>query len=188
MPPILDRARPRPAWPATLTLLTLLTLTGCGGGGDDGSPGGPVGVPPASGVPALVGDWVMLQCTPLGASSSARTLVRVTQTGSSSFEWGSGLVQFPSANCTGAATAMPVTKIATVQVNDIQAVVGIAAHWSTATLVSGTVSHGVWAKTSSTGLCIVGDQRPSLFASAAAVLDAINVAPNGMCYTPLHQT
>lgn len=145
------------------------------------------GTAPTSGVPALVGDWVMIQCTAINSSSSARTLVRVTQTATATFDWGQGLVQYARPNCTGAATVMPVVRIGSVQVNDVKAALGIAAHWGRATLVSGTTSHGVWAKRSDTELCLVGDESPTLFASAEAVLGAIEVAPNGMCYTPLRQ-
>lgn len=145
------------------------------------------GTAPTSGVPALVGDWVIIQCTTINSSSSARTLIRVNQTGTATFEWGNGLVQYPSANCTGSATVMPVVRVGSVQVTDVKSSLGIAAHWGQATLVTGSISHGVWAKRSDTELCLVGDQSPTLFATADAVLSAIEVAPNGMCYTPLQQ-
>jgi len=143
------------------------------------------GAAPASGVPALVGDWVILQCTALNATSSARTLIRVAQTGETTFNWGNGLLQYASADCTGPGTVMPVVAVGSVQVNDVKTALGIAAHWGKATLVTGTSSYGVWAKRSATELCLVGDESPTLFASADAVLRAIEVAPQGMCYARL---
>lgn len=145
------------------------------------------GSAPAGGIAALVGDWMMVQCTAVNSSSSARTLIRVTQTSSSSFDWGNGLVQYPSSNCSGAGTVLPVVRIGSVQLTDQKSSIGIAAHWARATLVSGSTSHGVWAKRSDSELCLVGDESPSLFATADAVLRAIEVAPAGMCYTPLRQ-
>lgn len=143
------------------------------------------GAAPASGVPALVGDWVMVQCTAVSGSSSARTLIRVTQTAASTFEWGQGLVQYASANCIGAGTVLPVVRVGSVQVTDMKSSFGIAAHWGRATLVTQATRHGVWAKRSDTELCLVGDENPTLFATADAVLSAIEVAPSGMCYTAL---
>lgn len=142
---------------------------------------------PNSGVPALVGDWVMIQCTPIHTSSSARPLIRVTQTGASTFEWGNGQVQYTSSNCSGQGTVLPVVRVGNVQVTDVKTTLGVAAHWGRATLVTGAISHGVWAKRSDTELCLVGDENPTLFATADAVLRAIEVAPNGMCYTALRQ-
>ena len=111
----------------------------------------------------------------------------MTQSGASTFEWGNGLVRYGSANCSGPGTALPVVRIGSVQVTDVKSSVGIAAHWGKATLVSGATSYGNWAKRSDTELCLVGDENPTLFATADAVLSAIQVAPNGMCYTPLPQ-
>lgn len=145
------------------------------------------GTAPASGVAALVGDWVLGTCTAIGSVRSARPLLRVTSTGASSFDWGSGQVQYPSANCQGAPTVLPVVRVGSVQVSDIQASLGIAAHWARATLVTGATAYGVWAKRSATELCLVGDESPTLYASANAVASAIEVAPAGMCYTPLRQ-
>ncbi len=140
------------------------------------------GAAPASGVPALAGDWAMNRCTAVGNGSSARTVIRVTQTGSATFDWGNGLLLYASADCTGAATAGPVARIGTVLVTDVQTAPGVAAHWGRATLVTGALAYGVWAKRSATELCLVGDESPTLFASADAVLRAIEVAPDGLCY------
>lgn len=136
----------------------------------------------AGGVQALAGDWELRRCTRLGAASSARTLVRVTPTSDTGFTWGSGLVQYGSADCTGTGAPLPPTTIGQGEITSAQSAAGIAAHWTRMALVTGIVNHMVWSKTSATELCVIGDQNPSLFANAGAVLQSINVTPDGVCY------
>jgi hypothetical protein len=136
----------------------------------------------AGGVQALAGDWELRRCTRLGAASSARTLVRVTPTSDTGFTWGSGLVQYGSADCTGTGSPLPPTTIGQGEITSAQSAAGIAAHWTRMALVTGIVNHMVWSKTSATELCVIGDQNPSLFANAGAVLQSINLSPDGVCY------
>lgn len=137
----------------------------------------------AVGVQALAGDWELRRCTRLGAASSARTLVRVTPTSDTSFNWGSGIVQYASADCSGTGSPLPPTTLGQGEITATQSGAGIAAHWTRMALVTGIVNHMVWSKTSATELCIIGDQNPSLFANAGAVLQSINVSPDGVCHT-----
>jgi hypothetical protein len=170
--------------------MVLALLAACGGGSDDDDGGGsnpPPGNPPptepvpTSGIPALVGDWVQKRCTQLG-TSSARTLARFTQTGDATVTYGSGLVQYASANCTGAGTVLPATTIGSIQITGVKTAPGIAAHWGRQSLITGIVSYTVLSKLSDNELCMIGDQNPTLFADAASVLQSINVSRDASCY------
>jgi len=169
--------------------MVLALLAACGGGSDDDGGGSnpPPGNPPptepvpASGIPALVGDWVQRRCTQLG-TSSARTLARFTQTGDATVTYASGLVQYASANCTGAGTVLPATTIGSIQITGVKTAPGIAAHWGRQSLITGIVSYTVLSKLSDNELCMIGDQNPTLFADAASVLQSINVSRDASCY------
>ena len=99
------------------------------------------------------------------------------------FSWGSGIVQYGSADCRGAGALLPATTIGQGEITSTQTAAGIAAHWTRMTLITGLVNYLVWSKTSATELCVIGDQNPSLFANAGAVLQSINVSRDGVCYT-----
>lgn len=179
--------RKRPARVAVAALLALLAACGGGSDEDDGTDGGgsppppPTEPVPTSGIPALVGDWVQKRCTRLG-TTSARTLARFAQTGENTISYGSGIVQYASADCSGAGTALPPTTIASIQVTGIKTAPGIAAHWGRQSLITGIVSYTVLSKLSDNELCMIGDQSPSLFADAASVLQSINVSRDASCY------
>ncbi len=141
------------------------------------------GTPPASGVNALAGEWQQNSCTKLGTNSSARTLYKLAATGSESFSWASGIVQYANADCSGNGSALPATVMANAQITSIKSNVNIASHWATMTLITNTKSYLVWSKLNATTLCVIGDENPSLFATPEAVLKSINVSPNQNCFT-----
>lgn len=141
------------------------------------------GTPPTSGVNALAGEWQQNTCTKLGTNSSARTLYQLTATGSESFSWASGIVQYANGDCAGIGSALPATAMSNAQITSIKSSVNIASHWTTMTLITNTKSYLVWSKLNATTLCVIGDENPSLFATPEAVLKSINVSPNQNCFT-----
>lgn len=155
-----------------------------GNGGTPGDGDGN-GNAPASGLPALVGDWAQRSCLPLGAGLSVRNVIRLTAQGPNGFTWGSGMVQYNNANCAGSGSLLPFNPIATVTLIDIQSGDGIAAHWGRAALTTGPVNHLVWSKLSETELCVVGDASPTRLANPGAVRAAIALAPNTACHLKL---
>lgn len=171
--------------------MVLALLAACGGGSDDDDSGGagnpPPGNPPptdpvpTSGIPALVGDWVLKRCV-VQNTSSARTLVRFTQTGDATVTIGNGVVQYASADCTGAGTALPVTTIGSIQITGVKTAPGIAAHFGRQTLITGLVNYTVLSKLSDNELCVLGDENPTVFADAASVLQYINLSRDLSCY------
>lgn len=140
----------------------------CAASGGDGSDG----TGPASGLPALVGDWELPNCVPLSPTSAGRTGIRITASGDDGFVWSQVLAQYGNTTCTGASNLLPATKMGDVQITAIQTGSGVAAHWSRVNTITGTTSHIVWTKVGEDMLCPVGDVSPTMFSDTAAVLAA----------------
>jgi hypothetical protein len=173
--------RPFRYWLAPLCAALLTACGGGGGGGGDDDNGNGGGTAPASGVPAMVGEWVHKTCSPVG-SDSGRILVSITQTGTSTAAYHQGMVQYTGAGCSGTGTATQTRLLANVQINTIRTATGIAAHWGQWTGINSVVSPVVWSKLSENEWCQVSDQSPSVFPDATSVLNYLNLNRNGACY------
>lgn len=135
------------------------------------------------GVGALVGDWLHHRCTGAGGVSF-KNYFRLTQTGSSTFTWASGVVQYANGNCGGSGVSLPVTTNANVAIIDMRASASVAAHWSQVTDVTGLVHAMIWSKTSASEMCLFGDTSPTSYPTPDAVLAYINASGNreSACY------
>ena len=205
-------ANPRHRALAALFLAT--ALAACGGdGGDDPAPSpgpapapapspspspspspapspspspSPAPAPLASGVDALVGDWVSRKlCVDLGGGRSGHAMVRAVKRDEQTVDYQSGTLMYAAANCQGSGSPL-VSSFGTVNFTRVEADAGVAAHWGRFTAITGTTSAMMWAKLSDTKLCLLGDSTPTVLPTLAQVRQSAAVSDQqNACYLKL---
>jgi hypothetical protein len=136
----------------------------------------------AVGLPS--GDWKQELCVPVRAGVWGRSLWRITPQADNRVTAQIGAATYADANCTGAGTvAGPLTNVGTLAFDRTASTATLAAFWGLWTQPSGMSSRVVWAR-KDTRLCMLGDQTPTVFPTAASVESYANtVIPNKICYT-----
>lgn len=177
--------RPSVALVAAATLA--LSACGGGGGGPDSAPpdGGSGGTPPPASVPAsieaLAGDWVQKGCVNAGAESFKKIL-RANITGQATLDYHEGVLSFAGNGCTGASQQVGPSKLGTLAFTRSEANPNLAAHWGEFLTVTGTRFGAIWTLQSNTLLCLLGDERPTIQPSLAAVSASLGTVPADNCF------
>lgn len=130
------------------------------------------------------GDWKQELCVMVRPGTWGRTLWRITRQGDTRVTAQTGVATYADANCSGAGTvAGPLTNVGHVAFDRNGSTATLTAFWGLWTQPSGMASRAVWARKGSR-LCIVADQTPTVFPTAASVESYVDtVAPNRLCYT-----
>ncbi len=130
------------------------------------------------------GDWKQERCTPIGPGQWGRSLWRITKQSETRATVGQGVATYTDANCTAAGPIIggQGSDGGTFNFDRTGATSTLSAFWGSWAQITGLTSRTVWARKGAY-LCVLGDQNPSLFASAAAVETSANVSiQNKVCY------
>lgn len=146
---------------------------------------GSVEVSCATAVVLPQGDWKQERCSPIGPGQWGRTMWRITKQSETRATVGLGVATYTDANCTASGPIIggQGSDGGTFNFDRTGATSTLSAFWGSWAQITGLTSRTVWAR-KGPYLCLLGDQNPSLFASAAAVETSANVSiQNKACYT-----
>ena len=131
------------------------------------------------------GDWKQERCTPIGPGQWGRTLWRIAKQSETRATVGLGVATYTDANCTAAGPIIggQGSDGGTFNFDRTASSATLSAYFGSWAQITGLTSRTVWAR-KGPYLCVLGDQNPSLFPSAAAVERSANVSiQNKACYT-----
>ncbi|MFN3376106.1 MAG: DUF4369 domain-containing protein [Burkholderiaceae bacterium] len=153
---------------------------------------GTVGTAPVSSVEVTcgntldlpVGDWKVELCTQVRPGQWGRNLWRVTRQGDNRVTAQMGAALYGSSSCSGTPTIpTPLTDVGTIVFDRNASTPALTAFWGLWTQPSGQSTRVVWGRKNGR-LCLMADQTPSVFPSAASVESYVDlVIPNRLCYT-----
>lgn len=131
------------------------------------------------------GDWKQERCTPIGPGQWGRTMWRIAKQSETRATVGLGVATYTDANCT---VAGPIiggqdSDGGTFNFDRTASSATLSAYFGSWAQITGLTSRTVWARKGAY-LCLLGDQNPSLFPTAASVETSANVSiQNKACYT-----
>jgi hypothetical protein len=131
------------------------------------------------------GDWKQERCSPIGPGQWGRTLWRIAKQSETRATVGLGVATYTDANCTAAGPIIggQGSDGGTFNFDRTASTATLSAYFGSWAQITGLTSRTVWARKGQY-LCVLGDQNPSLFPSAAAVETSANVSiQNKACYT-----
>lgn len=131
-----------------------------------------------------VGDWKQEFCSQVRPGQWGRSLWRITRQSDTRVTAQIGAAIYSDASCSGAGVvAGPLSDVGTVVFDRNASTATLTAFWGLWTQPSGLSSRAVWARTGSR-LCILSDQTPTVFPTAASVESYTNtIIPTRICYT-----
>ncbi|MBH1964726.1 MAG: hypothetical protein I8H77_10350 [Comamonadaceae bacterium] len=131
------------------------------------------------------GDWKQEACVLIGPGQWGRGLWRIAKQSETRATVSLGVATYTDANCAVAG------QIIGGQANDggdfrfdrTEATPTLSAFWGSWTQITGQTSRTVWARKGA-HLCLLGDQTPTVFPTAARVETYVNaIIPSKICYT-----
>lgn len=130
------------------------------------------------------GDWKQELCVPVRPGQWGRALWRITRQADNRVTGQIGVTTYADANCTGTGTAAgPLSEVGNLVFDRNASTATLTAFWGLWSQPSGLNSRIVWAR-KGTRLCMLGDQTPTVFPTAASVENYANtIIPNKICYT-----
>lgn len=130
------------------------------------------------------GDWAQELCVPVRPGQWGRSLWRITRQADNRVTGQIGAATYADANCSGAGTvAGPLSNVGNLVFDRSASTATLTAFWGQWSQPSGLTSRIVWARQGSR-LCMLGDQTPTVFPTAASVESYVNtIVPNKQCYT-----
>lgn len=140
---------------------------------------------PGAAVDDFVGDWLQNFCATFPNATSARNLIRVSRADTNKVNHLQGVVQYANTTCQGAGSLAGPSPYGSVLFDaTAQSTSTLSARWGMWSFITGS-SHVIWAKKGSDQMCILGDESPTLFATAESVENHLNLDNriNQLCYT-----
>jgi hypothetical protein len=130
------------------------------------------------------GDWKQELCVQVRPGEWGRSLWRITRQGENRVTGQIGVATYADANCTGTgAVAGPLSDVGSLVFDRDAGTATLTAFWGLWSQPSGLASRIVWAR-KGTRLCMLGDETPTVFPTAAGVESYANtIIPNRICYT-----
>lgn len=130
------------------------------------------------------GDWKQELCVPVRPGQWGRSLWRITRQADNRVTGQIGAATYADANCSGAGTvAGPLSNVGNLVFDRNASTATLTAFWGQWSQPSGLTSRIVWARQGAR-LCMLGDQTPTVFPTAASVESYANtIIPNKICYT-----
>ncbi|WP_298213664.1 hypothetical protein [Acidovorax sp.] len=130
------------------------------------------------------GDWKQELCVVVRPGEWGRSTWRITRQADNRVSAETGVTVYGNANCSGTgSSAGPMTNVGNLVFDRNASTATLTAFWGLWTLPSGFTSRAVWGRKGA-HLCLLGDQTPTAFPTAASVEAYANtVIPNKFCYT-----
>lgn len=131
------------------------------------------------------GDWKQEVCTPIGPGQWGRGLWRIAKQSETRATVSLGVATYADANCTAAGPIIggDANDGGSFTFDRTGATSTASAFWGSWAQITGLTSRTVWAR-KGPYLCLLGDQTPTVFPTAASVESYANtLIPNKICYT-----
>ena len=131
------------------------------------------------------GDWKQELCVQTGPGQWGRSVFRIAKQSETRATAGQGLATYTDANCTAAGPIIggESSSLGTFNFDRTDATSTLSAFWGSWAQPTGQTSRTVWARKGAY-LCLLGDQTPTVFPTAASVESYINtVISSKACYT-----
>jgi hypothetical protein len=130
------------------------------------------------------GDWKQELCVTVRPGQWGRSLWRITRQADNRVTAQIGVATYGDANCSGAGSvAGPLSDVGTLVFDRNASTATLTAFWGLWSQPSGNTSRIVWGRKGA-HLCLLGDQNPTVFPTAASVESYANtIIPTKICYT-----
>jgi len=131
---------------------------------------------PGAEVEDFVGDWVQNFCGPTGTGQWGRLRIQVAKSGTDQASYSQGLVVYGTNTCDGPGVPYGIsTSMGTVTFDPgVKSTATLSARWGLWTYVAGS-TRIIWAKNGVDMICIVGDETPTHWPTAADVEAYVNL-------------